>query len=172
VRIIGPPSAARAHVLQRVAAEQPVAHERFLLEMFPALWDAAVAYDIDPVGVIAQSGKETSWGRFSGKVLPGFYNTCGLKNRHLGLFPGLDDADWPLAHARFASWETGAVAHVQHLCGYAGLPVHGLIVDPRYWLVAGKHRLENWSELGGKWAPAPSYGTELETVMRRLQADT
>lgn len=170
MRIIGPPSADRELVLNRLFDVLGNVHVRFAADMFAPLWDAAVGYTIDPVGVVAQAWKETGGGRFAGQVSPHFYNTCGLKVRHVGKYPGVDDGDRPLAHAQFASWEVGAVAHVQHLCAYSGMPAGiDLIVDPRYWLVAGRHRVEQWSELGGKWAPSPTYGTELEAIMRRLQ---
>lgn len=170
MRIIGPPSAERGLVLARLWDVLGNVHIRFGSEMFSPLWIAAATYGIDPVGVIAQAWKETGGGRFTGQVSPQFYNTAGIKVRHVGKYPGVDDGDRPLAHAQFASWDVGAVAHVQHLCAYAGVPLEGhLIVDPRYTLVAGKHRLEQWSDLGGKWAPSSSYGTELEAIMRRLQ---
>src|SRR5262245_58192096 len=35
--------------------------------MFPALWAAAEANGINPVGMIAQSGKETGWGSYRGR---------------------------------------------------------------------------------------------------------
>lgn len=167
MRILGPPSAPRATVVAAAAAQSGV-HTRFVDDMLPALWDAAVANGVDPVGVIAQAFKETGGGQFKGRVKPEFRNTCGLKNRQ-SLFPGVDDGDQPLAHARFASWRVGALAHVQHLLAYAGVPVRLLIVDPRYELVAGKHRLESFEELGGRWAPSATYGTELVVIARRLQ---
>lgn len=169
MRIIGPPSWSRASVLTNLAAFKP--HQRFTEEMFPALWDAAEFYDIDPVGVIAQSFKETGGGTFRGNVRPEFYNPCGLKIRHVGTLPETT-GDQPLAHAMFASWTVGAHAHVQHLRAYAGWPLDAwisLIVDPRYDWVVGRFALENWSDLGGRWAPSPTYGTEIEAIMRKLQ---
>lgn len=147
-------------------------HPRFADEMFPALWDAAVTCGVDPVGLIAQAAKETRWGNYGGKVRPEFHNTCGLKNGS-SLFPGVDDLDNPLAHARFANWEVGALAHAQHLAAYAGArPPFGLIVDPRFELVAGKSRLENFEELSGKWAPSTTYGPELVKIARALQTSS
>jgi N-acetylmuramoyl-L-alanine amidase len=167
MRIIGPPSASADIVLAHLATHFSV-HARFTAEMFPALWEAGEKYSIDPVGVVAQSYKETAGGKFTGVVRPEFYNTCGLKIRHLGVLPEAS-GDLPLAHSMFASWEVGAEAHVQHLRAYAGWPVdRGLIVDPRYRYVTGS-RLENWSELGTRWAPSPTYGTEIETIMTQLR---
>jgi N-acetylmuramoyl-L-alanine amidase len=167
VRIIGPPTGVRADVCTRLQALG--ATTLFTEQMLPPLWNAAINHVLDPVGVVAQSYKETGGGTFGGRVKPEFFNTCGLKNRQ-SLFPGIDDGDNPLAHARFASWEIGAEAHIQHLCAYAGWPVYGLIVDPRYVFVAGKSALENFEELSGKWAPSATYGQELVAIARKLQA--
>jgi hypothetical protein len=167
VRIIGPSTADKASVAGRLAGMG--GDKRFVGEMLNPLWSAAERYGIDPAGVVAQSYKETGGGKFGGKVKPEFYNTCGLKIRHQNLYPGVTDGDNPLAHAMFPSWEVGAEAHVQHLRAYAGWPVTDLIVDPRYVLVIGRHACESFAELGGKWAPTASYGTELVAIARKLQ---
>ena len=164
MRIIGPPSA----TLDTVRARLSTASALFRDTMLPALWQAGLDYLVDPVGVVAQSYKETAGGNFTGKVKAGFFNTCGLKVRDQALAPELA-GDLPLAHAMFPSWQVGAVAQVQHLRAYAGWPVDGLIVDPRYVWVIGKRRCESFEELGGKWAPSPSYGIELVTIANRLR---
>jgi N-acetylmuramoyl-L-alanine amidase len=162
-RIIGPPSGELAFV--RGNCEKMV-QPRFMT-IFPSLWDKALWYDIDPVGVVAQSIKETGGGAFGGNVKFEFFNPCGLKIRYPGILPEAD-GDKPLAHQMFPNWDVGAMAQVQHLRAYAGWPVDGLIVDPRYSYVLDKHKLETWSQLGGKWAPSPNYGIEIENLMERL----
>lgn len=169
MRIIGPPSASRSTVLGNLSGPDG-AHPRFVAEMFPPLWDAAVEYTVDPVGVVAQAFKETGGGRFPGRVKPEFYNPCGLKIRHLGLFPETS-GDLPLAHQMFPSWQVGARAHVQHLRAYAGWPVTDLVVDPRYPLVTGQW-CESFEDLSGKWAPAIDYGQALVAIARRLQGSS
>jgi len=161
--IMAPASASRAVVMSNL-----VATPLFTDQMFPRLWAAAELYGVDPVGVVAQSGKETGWGAFGGAVTARWYNTAGIKVRHLDLVPGVTDGDRPLAHQMFPNWEVGAVAHVQHLCAYAGREIDDLIVDPRYVWVMGQHLVQTWAELGGKWAPSPTYGEEIETIMDRL----
>lgn len=168
MRIIGPPSAPYAGVYSNATMSQ----EWFKDAVFTLLWDHSLAYNIDPVGVIAQAIKETGGGAYGGKVKREFYNTCGLKIRHQNLYPGITDGDNPLAHAMFPNWEVGTCAHVQHVSAYAGQAIYDMIVDPRYSYVIDKHWCENWTELGGKWAPSPSYGYEIEDIMKRLQGRT
>ena len=167
MRIIGPPSVDRTTM-----AQSPVladSHLRFGAQIAPALWDECVALGIDPVGAIAQSYKETGGGTFRGKVTPEHYNTGGIKVRHLGYGGPSTLGDEQLAHAAFASWTIGARAHAQHLAAYAGATLLDRdIVDPRYWLVDRSKWIETFEELGGKWAPSPTYGTELVAIARRL----
>lgn len=165
MRIIGPPSA--DHSVVRSSLVRMGATELFLNDILPAVWGAALQYAVDPVGAVAQSYKETGGGRFGGKVKPQFYNTCGLKIKAVGFDP-LASGDEPFAHQIFWSWEIGALAHIQHLRAYANCPVSGPILDPRYFLVIGKHRCEHFSDLGGKWAPSRSYGAEVEAIAVRL----
>lgn len=168
MRIIGPPSGTLAQVTATLTSSGSTAHPRFTGEMLHPLWETALAYEIDPVGVVAQAYKETAGGNFTGKVTAQHFNTCGLKVRYPGYGGAVTAGDEQLAHAAFASWDVGAEAHVQHLRAYAGWPVVGdLIVDPRYVYVTG-NALENWSELGGRWAPSPTYGTEVEALMLHL----
>ncbi len=173
MRIIGPPSCPRSVVINHIQIHY-LLHSRFIEEMFEPLWSTAIEFSIDPVGVVAQSGKETKWGNFSGKVKPEFHNTCGLKLAPMqqAQFPGITDGDNPLAHSMFASWYIGALAHVQHLQAYAGYPViTKKVVDPRYSLAFKfpSEWVENWRDLGGKWAPSLSYGTEIESIMSVLR---
>lgn len=143
--------------------------------MFPELWDAAVLYGVDPVGVVAQSIKETGGGSFLGKVKPPFNNTCGLKitPQQQEMFPGVTDDDNPLAHATFASWQVGATAHVQHLRVWCDDPVTELIVDPRYQVVVGllptRGPAVTWHDLGGRWTTSLTYGDEIEVIIERLR---
>jgi N-acetylmuramoyl-L-alanine amidase len=141
----------------------------FRVTMFPALWSAAEECGVNPVGVIAQSAKETGWGSFTGKVKTQFYNTAGIKVRHQDLFPGITTDDNPLAHQMFPNWEVGALAHAQHLLAYCGKKPAGIIVDPRFTLVSAPF-VTQWSQLGGRWAPSPTYGSEIQTMIGTLSA--
>ena len=180
MRIIGPPSTKYRKILLTLGAWRRSGRvsDLFVDEMFHELWLTSERYHIDPVGVVAQSIKETGGGKFSGRVPPLFYNTCGLKIRHLGVLGPSTDGDFALAHQMFPNWAVGALAHVQHVCAYAGWMPNEIdlpIVDPRYELVVtangttGRKPMEDWSELGGRWAPSPTYGSEIETIMKDLQ---
>lgn len=175
MRIIGPPSASLNRVTTALSAMGTSVNPTFITQMVPQLWEAGVSYGIDPVGLIAQSAKETGYGNFRGAVHPEFCNPCGLKVASLAvvktLIPTTND-DHPLMHAQFPSWRVGALAHAQHVRAYAGWPLQPeeFIVSPRYFLVVTKYALQNWSEFGnGKWAPSPTYGTEVEQIMGKLQ---
>lgn len=167
LRIIGPPTIEKMEQAQSKVVAQFQAPTLFVLDMLPALWGAGIEHCIDPVGMIAQSIKETNVGRFTGQVKPQFYNTAGIKIRHQELFPGVTDGDRPLAHCMFPNWQVGARAHAQHLRAYTGWPVAGDIVDPRYQFVSGPPA-QNWAELGGRWAPGATYGVEIELIMQKL----
>jgi hypothetical protein len=163
MRILGPPTATLAQVTERAPGGL------FRSAMLLPLWSAAYDRGVDPVGVIAQAMKETGNGTYTGQVKPQFYNTCGLKVRHLGMFPEAD-GDRPLAHQMFPNWRVGAIAHVQHLLPYAGVAVnHEPIVDPRYDWVFGKYAAVHFEELSDKWARSKTYGQELVAIARKLQ---
>jgi N-acetylmuramoyl-L-alanine amidase len=167
MKILGPATADRVTVEANLPAN---AHPRFGAAMLPALWDAATHYGIDPIGIVAQAWKETGGGNYTGRVKPEHYNTCGLKVRHLGYGGPATTGDEQLAHAAFANWTIGAHAHAQHLLAYCGGQVAGLIVDPRYTVVSPPY-VTDWEQLGGRWAPSSTYGTEIVTLARRLQGE-
>ena len=62
MEIMRAPSADKGSVLAKLSTLTVAL--RFTQEMFPALWDAALRYGIDPVGLVAQSYKETGKGKF------------------------------------------------------------------------------------------------------------
>lgn len=178
--IIGPPTAALAQVGQNLR-NRPNTHARFALDMLQPLWFAALQYRIDPLGMVAQAYKETGGGNYPGKVRPEFYNTAGIKVRYQNLAfteygSGAQQpllGDQPLAHQMFPNWYTGARAHAQHLCAYAGVPVpEWELVDPRYQYIYGQVALGTFEELGGvgRWAPNPLYGMEIVKLALELSA--
>ena len=167
--IMGAPSEQRDVVLRKLIEKGPMVSDLFVDYMFPALWEEAQRYGIDPVVMVAQSGKETNWGKFTGNVKDWFYNTAGIKvsPSEQKFAPGVTDGDNPLAHERFASWTMGARAHAQHLRAYCGAHVPAdEVVHPRYFAVM--QRIKTVEALSGKWAPSPSYGSENVAIARTL----
>lgn len=169
MKILGPPTATLTTVRSATAALNP--HPRFLDEMLLPLWKAAMELGIDPVVMVAQSAKETAWGRFGRAVTPAHFNTAGIKRYDI---TDLADDD-PNAHARFASWRVGAMAHGQHLRAYAGVyfPTETLILSPRYDLVVAANTTRGIArsveELSGRWAvPGTTYGPEVVAMAKRL----
>ncbi len=147
----------------------------FLTDMFPALWREAVRYNVDPVGVVAQSLHETGLGTFGAGVSDGkgvdarWMNTCGLKVRDVTIVPDYyANPDTPLAHASFGSWTIGARAHLEHLVAYAGGYVD-FPVDPRFQWVNRSNPAVEFRDLSGRWAPSSTYGDRIETMIGRLR---
>ncbi len=147
-------------------------HELFVTEILPPLYKASLQFGLDPLGVVAQSLKETGFGTFKRAVLPTFFNPCGLKIRDPKL---AGDQESTLAHAQFANWEVGALAHVEHIYAYLQkpIPVGVLNVDPRWVWVFNNPLLVkpvvHWRDMGGGiWAPSPTYGAEIEALAETL----
>lgn len=158
MKIIGPPTATWEKILPNIKA---YGSSVFLNEIAPSVWSAALDYEIDPVGAVAQSAHETGWGRFGRALYPWHRNTCGLKVRDLKALEalGVTGDSNPLLHSQFATWRLGAVAHMQHLWAYMGREVPtAFLVDPRYDWVIGRHACVNFEDLGGRWAPSANYG--------------
>jgi len=153
-------------------------HPRFFDDMAHAIYAMAVKYQLDPVGVIAQSGHETAWGNFTRAVRPEMHNTCGLKwhdawRRQLVQLP--EQGEHTLSHAAFPNWKAGADAQCQHILAYMGVQLPGwqVITDPRYGLALAKARsMPNggaieWSDLkDGLWSTGAAYGATIEKTMR------
>lgn len=101
----------------------------------------------------AQSAKETGYGRFGGVIDATFKNPCGMK-----ITAGGSNSD-PDAHQRFATWEEGITACIDHLALYAGAPGYPRADSPdsrHFPFLIGTARTVE--ELSGKWAPSPDYG--------------
>jgi hypothetical protein len=157
----------RISVTQGVAqawAREKGANVTFIYEIIPALYQASAQQGfinngrfVDPIIAVAQSAKETAWGRFGGVLTAEWRNTAGIKTA-----AGGGDFE-PEAHQRFETWAEGARAQLNHLAAYVGLQPVGT-PHPRYWTVqrlswAGSVR--TIEELGSRWAPSGSYGTDI-----------
>lgn len=149
--ILGPPDTVAEQ--GRVWAKGRRATDEFVA-LADIYWDIAPTLDVRPEVAYAQAAKETGFGRFGGVLTPSYHNPAGLKTSQGG-----SNSD-PKAHQRFPDWETGVLAHVQHLALYAGKVVTGKIVDPRHFLYL-RGRASTVEQLGGKWAPNPEYGISI-----------
>lgn len=124
------------------------------VSLAPIYWEESAKRNVRADIAYAQSAKETAFGRFGGTVTRQHNNWCGLKTREGG-----SDRD-PDAHAKFINDRTGIIAHIQHLCAYAGIPLDEEIIDPRYvWVKIGSAPAVE--VLGGKWAPSADYGISI-----------
>ncbi|MBL4932609.1 cell wall-binding repeat-containing protein [Clostridium paridis] len=121
---------------------------------------------IDPVVAYAQAAKETGFGNFGGVLDESFKNPCGLKTTKGG-----DDTD-PAAHQRFASWDQGVKAHLDHLALYAGADGYpkadGQTDDPRHFPSIYGTAGNSVANLGVKWAPSSTYGTEIINYINEI----
>jgi len=128
-------------------------------------WRIAPSVGVDPVVAYCQAAKETGYGKFGGVIDETYHNPCGLKTSEGG---GNYD---PRAHQRFASWEDGVSAHIDHLALYAGAPGYPKkgTLDPRHfpYLLGTAKTVE---ALGGKWAPSATYGEDIVRLMQELIA--
>ena len=135
------------------------------IELADVYYNISVKTGIDPAVTYAQSAKETAYMKFGGVLDASFKNPCGLKTSQGG-----DNKD-PNAHKRFASWEEGIQAQVDHLALYAGkegYPKAGS-PDPRHFPYL-RGTAPTVESLGGKWAPASNYGTSIVAMMKQIQS--
>ncbi len=135
------------------------------IELADTFWRIAQAAGVNPVVAYAQSAKETGYGHFKGVLDASFMNPCGLKTTAGGA------NNDPNAHKRFSSWEEGITAQVDHLALYAGAPGYPKAgtPDPRHFPYL-KGTAPTVEQLGGKWAPASTYGTDIVAMMAKLEA--
>jgi len=123
---------------------------------------------VDPAVAYVQFGHETGFlyrdGRSAAGIDASYHNPCGLKVTAGG-------GDYQAsAHKRFRDWKEGITAHLDHLALYAGVagyPRTGT-PDPRHfgYLHGTAKTLE---QLGAKWAPSSSYGTDLVGKLEKLR---
>jgi N-acetylmuramoyl-L-alanine amidase len=177
IPILNGPTATQA---QARAWAQAKGAAGWFIEQIPTFWSVSQAAGVDPAVTYAQAGLETGYGKYTGVVTVDQHNTCGLKITRPSQYDLRED------HARFDSWKTGITAHVDHLALYAGksgypLPydtdvtfedivsiVPGYTPDPRHfsWLHGTAKTVK---ELGGKWAPSPTYGDRLSDLIKEMR---
>lgn len=110
-----------------------------------------------------QAAVETGWGRFGGVIDATYNNPCGLKTR-----TGGSNTD-PNAHNRFASWEQGVTACIDHLALYAGSPGYPRAdtPDPRHFTsITGV--APTVEDLSQRWATSATYGAQILNLLGQL----
>ncbi len=119
------------------------------------LYDEAVAEDVRPEVVFAQSMHETGWLQFGGDVSVEQFNFAGL-----GATGGGEPGNY------FADVRTGLRAQVQHLKAYASTDsLNQACVDSRFNYVT-RGCAPTVQSLGGKWAvPGTYYGSALMKII-------
>ena len=110
---------------------------------------------------LCQSCIETGWFKYTGgtAVTPDDHNYCGLGVTQKGK-----------KGCQFATVALGCEAQIQHLFAYActdALPYPK--VDPRFNYVR-RGCAPTWESLGGKWASATNYGTQILAVYNQMMA--
>lgn len=122
---------------------------------------------IDPAIAYVQFAHETGFlyrgGHSAAGIDASYHNPCGLKITQGG-------GDYQAtAHKRFKDWREGITAHLDHLALYAGAAGYPKqdTTDPRHfpYLYGTAKTLE---QLGAKWAPSSSYGTNLVNKLAQL----
>ncbi|NEZ44588.1 N-acetylmuramoyl-L-alanine amidase [Paenibacillus alvei] len=132
-------------------------------------WELASARGgIDPAIAYVQFGHETGFlyrgGHSAAGIDATYHNPCGLKITQGG-------GDYQAsAHKRFCDWKEGITAHLDHLALYAGAAGYPKkdTPDPRHfpYLYGTAKTLE---QLGAKWAPSSTYGTDLVGKLSKLR---
>ena len=137
---------------------------QLLIDLAPIFYDVSVSVGINPVVTYCQSAKETGYMNFGGVLDATYHNPCGLKNTSGG-----GDYD-PNAHKRFANWEEGITAMVDHLALYSGVEGYpkANTPDPRHfpYLHGTATTVES---LGGKWAPSTEYGNSIVRMVKEVE---
>lgn len=131
------------------------AHERFIA-IADTYWKYGEKTGIRPEVLYAQAAKETNYGKYTGNVVPEQNNWAGIKTKNA-------DGDKTEDHETFATPEDGVRAHFNHMAAYLGKSPSGKTHD-RYEVVmtaAWAGSIEYAEELGGRWAPNPTYGYDL-----------
>ena len=119
---------------------------------------------INPVVAIVQYAKETGYGKFGGVLTEDFKNPCGLK------IPAGGDCKDPEVHKRFATWEDGIKAHIDHLALYAGAEGYPKsdTLDPRHFSYL-KGKCKTVEALSGNWSPSSTYGNDLVKMLKEVE---
>lgn len=104
----------------------------------------------------------------------GFFQYGGDVDWTQNNFAGIGATGGGVPGHSFPTARLGVRAHVQHLKAYADPQITAEelahpVVDPRFDLVR-KGSAPRWEDLGGKWAPSPTYGLAVLDVYERMKS--
>lgn len=119
-------------------------------------WKYGQKTGLRPEVLYAQAAKETAYGKYSGNVIPEQHNFAGIKT-------AAASGDTTYDHESFATADDGVRAHFNHMAAYVGTQPIGE-VHARYHIVlstAWAGTIRTVSQLGGRWAPDPTYGDSI-----------
>lgn len=118
---------------------------------------------VNPAVAYAQSALETGYGKYGSVLGEECKNPCGMKQTQGG-----GDYD-PSIHMKFASWEDGVAAHLDHLALYAGAKGYPLrnTNDPRHFKEL-YNKCTTVKSLGGCYAPSLTYGDAVLNLYNSL----
>ena len=118
---------------------------------------------VNPAIAYAQSALETGYGRYGSVLGEECKNPCGMKQTQGG---GDYDAS---IHMRFASWDDGVTAHLDHLALYAGAKGYPKknTKDPRHFKEL-YNKCSTVRSLGGCYAPSLTYGDSVLNLYNSL----
>lgn len=127
------------------------------LRLVVAYYEIGEEEGVRPEVGLGQSAKETGYWSFGGDVTPGQWNFAGI-----GATGGVPGISWP-------TLEDGVRGHLRRLRMYADasapydLSVLRRPLPLRYWGIA-----PHVEDLGGRWAPSPTYGVSVRSYVDRL----
>lgn len=147
----------------KVWAKSKQAKHTFINNL-PIYFKKCAKVGINPVVAIVQYAKETGYGKFGGVLTEDFKNPCGLK------IPAGGDCKDPEVHKRFATWEDGIKAHIDHLALYAGAEGYPKsdTLDPRHFSYL-KGKCKTVEALSGNWSPSSTYGDDLVKMLKEVE---
>lgn len=165
INILSKPTASKEQM--RAWAKKKYDNDEFI-SLVDIYYDLSINRGINPAVAYAQMAHETGF-LYKVKSAAGldstYHNSCGLK-----VPQGGGDYD-KNAHMKFATWQDGISAHLDHLALYAGAKNYPKkdTLDPRHfaYLLGTAKTVES---LSGKWAPSQSYGDKLKVYIKEMES--
>lgn len=158
IAIMGTDSITLDHFVRYLASRNTKMPRTRMVEIYRAYDSATRVEGVKLSVALAQMLHETNFLLFTGTVRPEQNNFAGI---------GTLDAATPGHY--FKDYQTGALAHVQHLKAYASTsPLNTPLVDPRFKYVK-RGISPTLAGLTGRWASDPQYAERLRSHLERMK---